>query len=856
MRLADTAARIDELVDLQAWLTAEAQALPDVLYEVIGQLQDASLRPRLVGLRRAIHHGRRPAAREWDAHMAAALPAAVSDRVQRWMQRMAEHRRRVDELPAILAAELTRTLPALRTAASEPMFRRALSQASPTLSEELDKWLADESRRLGPKALDRLAKYLSRAAAKTSPYSTFMLSGYGSWTTDGPAIRFALLPAPQTTLEPDRLLVAGAIRALARRLELAATLPVRLNPGMVDTGDSITFPGPPPGEPIVTVGATPALRACLSAIDREPPVTRAALVSELAAAAGGDEAAARRFIDRLFDIGLLEARSPVTDQSGDPFGELGGWLEAASELLADPARRLRDELRRQVSVTDVEGHRDRLRRAGEQAALLATQLGLHQAATVARQRPVAVAHESAVLTSPVAWCARQPWQPTLADLDIIRRWLPVHDPTLPLRVVLGAYVRDRMGAGARVPFLSLHQAVQRELAGAAAASTDDVAAELRRWFDVVQAVPASWLADSPLARLRELHRLRLAALRPLEGPPDADGVVRIDPAALGETITARPAWARAGTPGSVGYFLQPVDPHGPEVRVALNSVTAGYSRGRSRLQHLIETAGDPQAARWPADPPCPHAPVIAELGGVFGTALNTRAPAAPYEIDYPYAASRRPPGERLPLGDLVAVHDPATDLVRLESTRLGRPLRVLHLGLMFDGLLPPAARLLVRMSGFTVMPPGWADAELAAPLGAQHEVLVSPRVEVGRVILRRARWITPATAVPERPAGERDADYLLRMALWRRRHGIPPRCFVRILDAPTAAGAVFDKSRKPVYVDWANWFLASTFERMVRGRRGMVVLEEPVPAPEEAAGPDGRVSELLIELYGCEDHDG
>lgn len=892
-RSADAAVRVEEILDLQDWLDAEAQALSDALYEPIGQLQggsgmdaprplqdaqlqdaqDASLRPRLVGLRRDLRQGRRPAARAWDEDVARALPVAVADRVRRWIQRLAEHRRGVSELPAALAADAERALPALRGAAGEPMFRRALSQASPTLAEELDKWLAGDRQRRRAQVLDRLAKYLSRAAAKTSPYSTFMVSGYGTWAPEGPAIRFALPPTPRTTLEPDRLFIASVVRALVRRSDLAAAAPLRVSPGALDAGDTIRLLGPPPGEPIVRVGATAALRACLRAVDRDPPISRAALVAELAAAAGGDVAAARRFVDRLVDLGLLEPRSPVTDPSADPLGELLAWLEAAApegaqDPLADPIRRLRDELRREVPVADVEGHRERLQGAGEQAIQLATELGMHPAATALRKRPAAIAHESAVVSSPVAWCARPQWQPALADLEVIRRWLPVHDPTLPLRVVLGAYVGERMGVGARVPFLHLHEAVQRELTGAAGASSgaagasSDAAgassgallAELRRWFDVVRAVPASWLAGSPLARLRELHGLRLAALRPLDASPGADGVVRVDPAALAETLAARPAWARAGTPGSIGCFVQPLAPLGPEVRIAVNAVTVGYGRGQSRLRHLIKGAGDEQAAPWRADPGCPHGPVVAEIGGAFGTALNGRVPAAPYEIDYPYAASRRPPGERLPLGDLFAVHDPGTGLLRLESARLGRPVRVVHLGLMFEGLLPPAARLLVRMSGFTVLPPGWVDAEPALPSNAPDEVVASPRVEVGHVVLRRARWIVRAAAVPER-AGGSDADYLLRMARWRRRHGIPSRAFVRVVDAAaTAAGGVFDKSRKPVYVDWAHGLLASTFERMVRGRHGLVVLEEPVPAPDETAGPEGRVIELLIELYGCEGH--
>ncbi|MRT32542.1 hypothetical protein FGX01_01240, partial [Xylella fastidiosa subsp. multiplex] len=58
----------------------------------------------------------------------------------------------------------------------------------------------------------------------------------------------------------------------------------------------------------------------------------------------------------------------------------------------------------------------------------------------------------------------------------------------------------------------------------------------------------------------------------------------------------------------------------------------------------------------------------------------------------------RPPADRIPLGTLLAGHDPATGLVGL-TDGAGRSVRPVHLGLLTEALLPAAARLLVRMSG-------------------------------------------------------------------------------------------------------------------------------------------------------------
>jgi hypothetical protein len=134
-------------------------------------------------------------------------------------------------------------------------------------------------------------------------------------------------------------------------------------------------------------------------------------------------------------------------------------------------------------------------------------------------------------------------------------------------------------------------------------------------------------------------------------------------------------------------------------------------------------------------------------------------------------------------------------------------------------------------------------------------VLRCARVEIGRVVVCRARWVVPTAQVPARPKGEPDAGYLLRMVEWLLAHDIPSRCFVRMNETPTTDGPDgerrFDKSRKPVYVDFANWYLVQAFERMLAAAGPVVVFEEALPAPEDAPDPEhgpASVTEFIVEI--------
>jgi len=851
LRCAATAAVIEEILDLDDWLAVEGAALADELYGPVGSAAP-ELRPRLVGLRRALHGGRAPARAEWDPVVAAAVPPGTAARVDRWVERAAGRRRLAATLPDRLADDTAGAVEAVRSAVADPGFRRALIRSSPTLDAAVERWLSGG----GPprrQVLLRLARYLARAATKTSPYGTLTTSGPTRWGPAGSLLGPVRPGPPVTLLELDGLLLAGILRHLLGRPEVAAALPLRVTPGAAVAAGSLALLGPAPVEPVVTVGCTDAVRACLDAA--AGGAARAEVVSALVAG-GADGSRAGAYVDRLVGLGVLEVGPPVPAGSPAPLLALADRAAAAgggAAGLAGPLRRLHAELSRPVPLADAAGQRRRQRALGDAAAAVAAAAGLTGAAEVARHRPEVVAHEHALAAVPVTDCGWPAWRPVLADLAALRRWSAVHDPALPLRLVLGDWVAARFGPGARLPFVLLHRAVRQEVAGP---PPDPLGAELARWLDPTGSVPAAALAASAAAvpRLAELGALRRAAAEPLAAAPDPDGVVRVDPAAL--RPDRWPAWV--ADPGPAACYVQPV-----AGGVVLNAMTVGHGRGRSRLRHLAGLAG----LAWPADgtepseqsePPEqsePSAPgghpcgaEAVEISGAFGTALNDRAPATRREIEYPGTASTRPPADRIPLGALVAEHDERTGLVRLRDRPAGVPVRPVHLGLLVEALLPAAARLLVQLAGSTVLPPGWAEPVSPRPAPDPAGVAHLPRVQVRHVTLHRARWLVRAATLGRGP-GETDAEHLLRLAGWRRRHGIPARAFLHAGGPAAATGGAFDKTRKPLYVDWESGPLAATAERYLRGAAELVVVEEALPDPAGGGCAD-RTVELLVDVPG------
>ncbi|MEU4777338.1 lantibiotic dehydratase [Micromonospora sp. NPDC023633] len=856
LRLTESFRRAEEQARLRRWLALEGHALSDALFAEIGALEQTALKPRLVGLRRAVYQSRRPRDEEWNETVAQLLTSDVAERIAVWRSKLDTLDRTAAELPAVLAAEITDRERVLREVTADSGFRRALSQASPALHVELGKWLADPAHRPRAQSLARLAKYVARAAAKTSPYSTFTISGLGAWVDGSAPEVFAKAPV-SGFLELDGFLLQSVIRALRETPGLQASMRVRVNPSVTRSAGKITFSGLPPREPIVTMPETPAIRACLRVVQEGPPGTLRGLRDRLASGARtpGD---VRPFLDALVRAGLLILEPPVTDQALDPLSDLIAWVAAhGGEDLVDVTvllDRLRTEVGLPVPVQDVDGHCARQDRLRDAVADLVDRLGLPFQPVAEMSK--AVYHENAVFRDPPVECASGRWRPALEDLDAVRRWLAVFDPALPLRLALGVYFRERLGSGAQVPVLELCRAVHEEIARADGAGGSPAGQEVARFLRASPLATGTALAASPLGRLRQLGRIQEAARAGLLGPVEADGVIRTPAGTLRAMAAGWPEWITPA--GSLGCYVQVVE-RGAQLALALNVAHSGYGRGRSRTTRLTALAGGtvPPGRAWSG---ASGETIFAELGGTFSSALNARTASTDYEIDYPFTVTGRPAAERLPLGDLTAVHDPRTDLVNIVSNRLRQRVVPLHLGMMADVLLPPIAQFLSWSFGVTYyLHPSFSPLAGGADLAPPDRLTTHPRVEAGRVVLRRARWRVPTGQVPTRHRAEADADYLVRLVGWLQAHGIPDRCYVRMWTDglwgtdpadDTWGKWVLDKSRKPVYIDFANWHLLAVFERMLRAPGPVMVFEEALPAPGDTAAltDEPAVAEYLVEI--------
>lgn len=530
-------------------------------------------------------------------------------------------------------------------------------------------------------------RYALRATSKTSPLSWYTQVGWGSWG-DGPWPR----ARPVAHTEPNRLLLTRLVAAFRDR-------PHRLAPGLREHDGHVVFRrdtliAPPPDAPPsridvtreeqVDVAATGPLRFLVAAVRDAGPggVVPAELVEALAARLATHEAAtaARAYVDRVLDIGLLVPVEPVHPQDPDAPAAIAAWLREQG------APDVADRLTRLVTATAAFATADPPARAVATAELTAgwRDLGERVGVDLSGIAPVL---EDVLLPEPVRVPA--------TGAEALTRLTPLlvlfDQQVLVRRLVRNRFV-DAVGPGGTA---SLAECAVF-LSGV---SPDD-------------ANTAGSARDPGVVSLMESRAKIAAAAR-------ADGVLSDD--LVHEAAHHVPDWLRR--PGSYAFFGQPT----PDGRLVVNHVYPGFGRFLSRFLRRLPGAADA---------------VAAQLRRALGERFAQFRPLHGFNANLHPLLGAHEVGEDarwvdLPADELQVRHDRRTDEVRV--VHRGEPLDVVYLGFLLPALMPDR-----HLPLHADLACGWVDLDALRSSEDDGEVVRRGGLRYRDVVLARRTWDFPA----------------------------------------------------------------------------------------------------------------
>jgi hypothetical protein len=797
LRLRKTEALLEQIVDAERRLALHRQPLADVLFAVVSRLaaDDAATRRQVLAWRRDAHNERAATVTPALADQVRALLAddAERDAIEAWLQ---AHRQREAALAALegcVREELqTTTRPALRRLRERATFRRGLAFASAGVERNAvrEKRLPESP---SPDKLERaLLGYLARAAAKTSPFSSFMsLSVIALDPT-----RDAPLPSADAieylnTVRLNRGVVArlhrlGAVdaaRADDRELALNPTLRSGANERVhgLCSREVVLLGRPWWEQRFAQFRLEPAL---WQALQRTGRARWSQWVAQLAEG-GLDAATAGATLGKLLERGLLMAPELIDAFDVAPLDRLiDDWDGSRDAALRERVPALQ-ALRAQVdAIAAAEGEE----RIGLLDAVRSSAQALEDSFGTPAAEPLQNLVSEDCWAEGVHGVAGSALLQPLADLQGF----------LAGQVVESSYYRRMRD----------HFVARFGEGGVCADAVDFLLKVSDKLVDIPE-FGARWKGEAP------------RAARPgVCVPVTAQVQIAAAPGAVPSVVVNRVF-------DGAGWLAA--------------RFTDGEHPGQQALRHQLEG--------WLQRVSGHREPVDVPIGGHCSD-LQAHRRLTRRVLRWPGEPLTLPPEQVIDAASLRIRHEPASDLLEVTDAH-GVPLNLMYLGTTFPS---PIWGLRYALSILT-QPYLIARPDFPPPADKRDdEVRLEPRMMHGALVLRRATWWVPTAYLRRHWFDGKPGERLLKVRRECDRLQLPPVFFAQ-RHIPSdrnklIASNVLDANRKPIWIDVRNPFWLAILERLAE-QGDWITFTEPLPGPDDLwLRLDGQphVSELQIEM--------
>ncbi len=831
-----------EILMLQNQLKAHKTRLNQQLTDFARQQHDYTLKQLVIHLRRDIFNDRNFSARSLQKYLAYPEVQDTLDVINAYRVLL----EKVTDLEDRWASAYDRTKllerRQLQQLAAQPAFQQGILLSSRSFLQRLQAYLtkSPESFRKKERQTERsLLQYLSRAAAKCSPFSSFGL--LGSW------------PSESRELPLSRIWLNNHI--LAHWMELVAAYPpffqqfaIELNPSIYRSNDEFVFLVNSRNIESVQRIKADEVVACLYRLMQQSSFVFKELIDAALQAIDTTAEDLEAFVRQLIGYGFLQWQWPVS-------GSDASWIHAFQNMLKSMER---DDL-----LDDLLGLADRLE---EMAALYPTK-GLIERKAMLDEMANQLHHFSRQFLSQLAEIDQgrhsndgafkkfqpQPFQLRTEQLVFEDCTTSLHQPftidqlqpllesiqkALPLVVPLYGTSLMRQLSG----FYALQFAKREEV-------------PLLEFYEQYY----QWTHERESEKDEALERLQLNWLDFMASRVDADDTSVYLKVSDLEQAYAALSFAAAGSaekPGAMACLLQPFMAEG-QMRAYLDACFQGYGRMWSRFFPLFPDQITQAQRQW--NQPPGRQLLWAENRDASFFNANIHPALMDYEIGIPGGQHDLSLEQRLPIGQLVVRPDRKTNRLLLVDKKSEMQIRVFDLGL--EGTLgrSPMYRLLMAF-GLPFTQLHAISSLLSRKFGRQEEgIIYQPRIVLDQhLILQRQSWYVPLDQLPVPQPGESEAGFYIRLQQWRRDLNLSDQVFVTVNppninreDAKDFQNAPPPPSDdyKPQYIDFSSPAMTKLWIHLITKVPSYMKIEEMLPAPKSLYSFDNQrlVMECVLQ---------
>lgn len=852
LQLPGISAYTKAMEQLQVAILGEKDALCDLLFIAIKEQEDNKERQRLLQLKRDVFNGKIPGLTEIfnNNELAAALHA--------YRDMHARKQQLLQQWEAAFSTHLTQHRRQLQSFTQDELLRKGILLSSPVLYSQLDSFAAADPSAFRNRELKNeysLLRYLTRMAAKTSPFSTFTYTGIAMPDDQLPHFfQAGVDPHISSNIRLNNALFSYIRALMIHHPVLSEILEVRLNVTAALREEQLCF--------LINYFNVEAFQRMPARNlplwlyhflqQEQGPFTITALTDLLAKQIPDtDRESIRAFLLKLASAGFLELG--IGCSGVDP-----AWDTALSHFL-------QPHLHDHPAIASLYNLLQNL--AAQKAAY---------ANAPSRQRHVLLQDAAAMLNQcfntlqqeaglPVVTAVADTPEPTAQATTAafeVNRFMPRHFVPQDVFYEDACTVKhNQLPAAATGDFIQKADRLCTLLQPADALQEERI--RMRNFF-LRYYGPGRQESITDFYHAYYLHEKKPALAAKQEQDSPASKMMDI-PAGLQLTIepaqismaahNAIPATAGAARGLFVQFYNEWQD-GAPRLHGVINAPLPGMGKVAGRFLHLFDPAVSDAFLKW--NTALHPGQMLMELndGSVFNA--NIHPPLLPYEIGMPGGNNNYPPQRQVALRDVQVRYNPEKDLLALYHST-GHEIYAYDLCLEsfynrshFYQLLAhfnPDCRLPLRQLIAA------ADHRYVQAFAPQNGMQLKPRIVFEEtVVLRRKGWLLSTALIPLQANGETDAAYFVRLHNWREQHQLPEHVFLflrspYIPPAPGNSGKLQRDDYKPQYICFTQPLLVVLFKKLLSRAGAYCYLEEMLPHASHLQEPAATVTEYMLHWY-------
>lgn len=314
---------------------------------------------------------------------------------------------------------------------------------------------------------------------------------------------------------------------------------------------------------------------------------------------------------------------------------------------------------------------------------------------------------------------------------------------------------------------------------------------------------------------------------------------------------------------SVAGFIQvPIGSHIDELKdelVVLNSLFSGYGKMFSRFLHLFPE-NVTETLKRDIQKGQPTNSIFAELQDSSYHNANLHPNLLPYEISIPGGHSSLPNNKQIIISDILISKNKKEKRLNLIHQPTGRVIYPFDLGFQSTN---GRSKLYSLLNKFTygnfntpIVIANLINNELFSR-NIDSDIIILPRIIYeNKICIHRKAWLIKTSIVPKRMIGEGDSLYYLNILKWKLSISLPDTIFMRVVIKAVQQNLKYPQMKeddyKPQYINFNSPLLVSIFEKLLGSAGAYIQIDEMLPDRDSLLNVNDskHVTELYVQIDG------